>query len=128
MEEWPTILAHYRGVKVLAERPEGRILTMAAMRAGVPIPVHWKALQRLDAGAARVSYRHIGGITRGMAVEWQLTPQPAGVEVVIVHHFSPPWPWPGPWIAGTVVCGFFVHAIAEQTLAGIKSAAERRWG
>ncbi len=124
VEEWPRILPHYHKVEVLAARPEGRIVTMAAVRRGIPVPVRWKALQSLDADGGRVRYRHIGGITRGMLVEWRLEPGPRGVEVLIVHDFSPPWPWPGPWIARAVVCDFFVHAIADQTLAAIKAAAE----
>lgn len=128
VEEWPTILAHYRRVTVPAVRPEGRIVTMAATRRGIPVPVRWKALQWLDADRGRVSYRHIGGVTRGMLVEWRLLATPEGVEAVIIHDFSPPWPWPGPWIARVLVCRFFVQAIADQTLAGIKAAAERAAG
>ncbi|HVC83233.1 MAG TPA: SRPBCC family protein [Chloroflexota bacterium] len=124
VEDWPRILAHYRKVDVLAERPEGRIVTMAAFRAGVPIPVSWKTLQTIDPDSGRVRYRHIGGVTRGMLVEWRLTSGPRGVETTIVHDFAPPWPWPGPWLARAVICGYFVHAIADQTLAGIKIIAE----
>lgn len=124
VEEWPRILSHYRLVDVRAARPEGRIVEMSAYRAGVPVPVRWRAIQRVDDPTRRVIYRHIGGVTRGMYVEWQIVPAPDGVEVTIVHQFAPPWPWPGPLIARYVVCGFFVHAIADATLAGIKAAAE----
>jgi uncharacterized membrane protein len=124
VEDWPRLLAHYRTVKIHTERPEGRIVSMAAIRRGVPIPVHWKALQMREADAGRVLYRHIGGVTRGMHVIWTLTRGSAGVETRIVHDFTPPWPWPGPWIARVLVCRFFVHGIAEQTLMGIKAAAE----
>jgi hypothetical protein len=124
VEDWPRLLAHYRQVEIRAERAEGRVVTMAAYRRGIPIPVFWKALQRVDAAAAHVSYRHIGGITRGMRVEWSLTSCPGGIEARIIHEFAPPWPWPGPWLARMVVCTFFVHSIADQTLVGIKAAAE----
>ncbi len=125
VENWPTILTHYRRVDVLAVRPEGRIVEMAAVRRGVPVAVRWRALHKLDVPGQRVIYRHIGGVTRGMYVEWQLRPIDGGVDVTIVHDFAPNWPWPGPWIARTIVCGFFVHAIADRTLAGIKAAAEQ---
>jgi hypothetical protein len=111
-------------VNVLAERPEGRIVSMAAFRTGVPLPVGWKTLQKVEPDSSRVRYLHIGGVTRGMRVEWRLTSGPRGVEATIVHDFAPPWPWPGPWIARVMICGFFVHAIADQTLAGIKAVAE----
>ena len=129
VEDWPRILEHYRKVEVLAVRPEGRIIEMAAYRDGVPAPVRWRTLQRVDGdGTAvapyRVLYRHIGGVTRGMWVEWQIVAAGDALDVTIVHEFEPPWPWPGPWIARHIVCDFFVHGIADRTLAGIKRAAE----
>jgi hypothetical protein len=126
VEDWPRILSHYRLVEVLAVRPEGRIVEMSANRMGVPAPVRWRAIQRVDAATGRVLYRHIGGVTRGMEVEWRIVPADGSVEVTIVHAFAPPWPWPGPLIARYIVCGFFVHAIADATLAGIKVAAEQQ--
>ncbi len=124
VEEWPSLLSHYRKVEIRAERVEGRVVTMAAVRRGVPIPVRWKALQQIDSTAGHIVYRHIGGVTRGMYVEWRVTSCLGGVEARIVHDFAPPWPWPGPFLARAIVCNFFVHSIADQTLAGIKAAAE----
>jgi hypothetical protein len=124
VENWPRILAHYRRVYVLADRPEGRIVEMSAWRDPFPVPVRWRAIQRVDGAASRVLYRHIGGVTRGMEVEWSIVQAGQAVNVTIVHRFAPPWPWPGPWIARRIVCGFFVHVIADRTLAGIKLAAE----
>jgi len=126
VEDWPRILAHYRQVEVRATRPEGRIVEMVALRGGVPVPVRWRALQWLQAEQPpyRVRYRHIGGVTRGMEVEWRIEPSARGTDVTILHDFAPIWPWPGALIARYVVCEFFVHAIADRTLAGIKAAAE----
>ncbi|HWE64754.1 MAG TPA: hypothetical protein VHB98_23815, partial [Chloroflexota bacterium] len=59
VEQWPQVLAHYQRVAVLAHRPEGRIVEMSAFRAGVPLPVRWRAIQRIDADTSRVIYRHI---------------------------------------------------------------------
>lgn len=126
VEDWPRILAHYRKVEVRASRPEGRIVEMAALRPGVGLPVRWRTLQWLQAEQPpyRVLYRHIGGVTRGMEVEWRIAPCAEGTDVTIVHGFSPNWPWPGSLIARYLVCDFFVHAIADHTLAGIKATAE----
>ena len=66
VEDWPYLLAHYRAVEVRAERPEGRLVSMAAFRRGVPVPVRWKALQTLELDTGKVLYRHVGGVTRGM--------------------------------------------------------------
>ena len=130
VEDWPRILLHYRRVEVRAIRPEGRIVEMVALRAGVPVPVRWRAVQWLQAERPpyRVLYRHVGGVTRGMEVEWRIEPSATGTDVTIVHEFAPEWPWPGALIAHYVVCGFFVHAIADRTLAGIKAAAESSGG
>ena len=90
------------------------------------MPVRWRALQWLQAEHPRTGcyYRHVGGVTRGMDVEWRIEPSAGGTDVTIVHRFAPNWPWPGALIARYLVCGFFVHAIADRTLAGIKTAAE----
>jgi hypothetical protein len=125
VENWPYLLGHYRRVEVLATRPEGRIVEMAAIRPPIPIPVRWRAIQQVEPESMRVRYRHIGGVTRGMEVEWRIVPAGGGADVTIVHHFTPRWPWPGGWVARWIVCGFFVHAIADRTLAGIKATAER---
>jgi polyketide cyclase/dehydrase/lipid transport protein len=125
VEDWPTLLAHYRRVEVLATRPEGRIVEMVAVRRGIPVPVRWRALQRVEEAACKVEYLHIGGVTRGMEVAWQIVPAGNGADVTILHDFAPNWPWPGPLIARHVVCDFFVHAIADATLDGIKAAADR---
>lgn len=125
VEDWPRLLAHYRFVEERARRPEGRIVEMSAYRAGVRIPVRWRALQRIDGVGRRVLYRHIGGVTRGMVVEWRIVPSDDGVDVTIIHDFAPHWPWPGRLIARHIICRFFVHAIADATLAGIKKVAEQ---
>jgi hypothetical protein len=124
VENWPYLLDHYRRVDVVATRPKGRIVEMAAVRPPIPVPVRWRAIQQAELEAMRVHYHHIGGVTRGMEVEWRIVPAGDGVDVTIVHRFAPPWPWPGPWVARWIVCGFFVHAIADRTLAGIKATAE----
>jgi hypothetical protein len=124
VEDWPKILAHYRRVDVRAVRPEGRIVEMAAVRRGVPVPARWRALQRVEAMDFRVLYRHVGGVTRGMVVEWRIVPVTEGVDVTITHDFAPNWPWPGTLIARYIVGAFFVHPIADATLAGIKAQAE----
>jgi 3-oxoacyl-[acyl-carrier-protein] synthase II len=89
VENWPYLLGHYRRVEVLATRPEGRIVEMAAIRPPIPIPVRWRAIQQVEPESMRVRYRHIGGVTRGMEVEWRIVPAGGGADVTIVHHFTP---------------------------------------
>ncbi len=124
VEQWPRLLTHYRRVAQLATRREGRIVEMSAVRPPLPLPVRWRAVQAVDDGGHTIRYRHVGGVTRGMEVEWRLVPAGEIVDVTIVHRFAPRWPWPGPWLARRIVCGFFVHGIAERTLAGLRRAAE----
>jgi hypothetical protein len=73
-----------------------------------------------------VRFRHVGGITTGMDVEW--TFEPAGREathVRILHLWDgPPWPVISPFAATVVIGPVFVHGIAERTLAGLARAAE----
>jgi len=67
----------------------------------------------------------VRGVTRGMTVEWTITPAPGGMLVRIAHDFEPPWPRPlGPLVARYIVGDLFVHNIAGKTLRQIKRVAE----
>lgn len=123
VEDWPDLLPHYRWVTIIRDEGERRLVEMAATRDG--FPVRWVSLQWCDPGARTVRYRHVRGITRGMAVEWSIEPEPGGVRARIVHVFDPPWPRPlGPLVARYVVGDLFVHDIAAKTLRHIKAVAE----
>jgi uncharacterized membrane protein len=132
-DRWPQILRHYRAVHFLGP-PDPRECRafMAARHHG--IPVSWTSIQTVDESGKRVLYRHIGGITRGMQVEWRVEHAGEGILVTITHELPSPqgllrFP-PARLITGFV----FVRGIADRTLKGIKQEAEkqaalvRRWG
>jgi uncharacterized membrane protein len=123
VERWPTLLPHYRAVRVLRRAGARRWLDMAARRGA--IPVRWQAVQEVFPAAGLITYRHVGGVTRGMRVVWQLVPEGAAVEVTIRHAFAPGWPLLGGWPAQLVVGRFFVQHIAGETLRHLKAHAER---
>ena len=123
VEDWPSLLPHYRAVRVLGRRGRRTWLEMAARRGR--LPVHWWAVQEVIPASYLITYRHVGGITRGMRVVWQLVPQDAAVELTIRHAFRPSWPLLGGWPAQLVVGRFFVQHIAGETLRHIKAHAER---
>ncbi len=119
---WPALLPHYRWVRVFRDTVDGRTAEMAARRAF--FPVKWTARQLLFAEEERITYRHIGGVTKGMEVEWRLSNRDGGTHVEVVHDLalcsrfvrSIPVRW--------IVAGFFVGGIAGRTLRHIKLAAE----
>jgi hypothetical protein len=77
-----------------------------------------------------IRFRHVGGITKGMDVEWEFHRRSAEeTHVRIVHAWDGPR-WPGIGLpAATLVIGpVFVHGIASRTLAGLARAAEQRGG
>lgn len=77
--------------------------------------------------APAVRFRHIGGITTGMDVEWTFSPAEGGTLVRIVHVWDGPgWPVIGRFAATAVIGPVFVHGIASRTLAGLGREAERR--
>jgi len=123
---WPEILPHYRWVRLIRDDGDSRVVEMAAHRDG--IPVKWISVQEPRPDENKIIFRHIGGPTKGMHVEWNLREGMDGgspsVRVTITHEFDPPWPLVGPFIAKHVVGGFFVHNIAGKTLARIKELAE----
>lgn len=123
IERWPEMLPHYRWVTIRRDEGAWRLVEMAATRDG--FPVKWVSIQQLDPERRRIRFRHVRGISRGMAVEWRIEPAQGGMLVSISHDFDPPWPRPlGPLFARHVVCGLFVHNIAGKTLRHIKSLAE----
>jgi len=124
IERWPELLAHYRWVRVLARHGDNERLVEMAARRGA-IPVRWQAIQYCFPAERRIRYRHTGGITTGMDVEWTIQPATGLVRARITHRFEPSWPLFGPLIADVIVGEQFVSSIARQTLAGIKQIAEK---
>ena len=122
---WPTILPHYRWVRVL----DDGLVEMAAWRpfAGgiIKYPAWWVSKMTVDPAAGEIRYRHVRGITRGMHVVWRLVEGADGVDTEIVHTWEGPrWPLVGRLAANLVIGPVFIHGIASRTLAGIKRAAE----
>ena len=123
--EWPTILPHYRWVRMLGSN----LVEMAAWRpfAGglVKYPTWWVSEMRVNEAAGEIYYRHVRGITRGMDVVWRLIEEGDAVQAEIVHTWKgPSWPLIGRPAANLVIGPVFIHGIASRTLAGIKQAAE----
>lgn len=122
VEQWPSILRHYRWVRVLERRDDEALVEMAAWRpfGRLKYPTWWVSEMWIDRPAAAVHYRHVRGITTGMDVVWQLEPVADGTDVSIVHQWSGPrWPVIGRPAASWVIGPVFVHGIASRTLAGI---------
>ncbi|HEX2723415.1 MAG TPA: SRPBCC family protein [Gemmatimonadaceae bacterium] len=129
VEEWPAHLPHYRFVRFRERATDGGgIVEMAANRpfGFFDWPTWWLSEMAVDDGAPAIRFRHIGGITKGMDVEWSFRAVPEGTHVRILHV------WDGPSVpligipAATMVVGpVFVHGIASRTLAGLASVAER---
>lgn len=139
VEAWPDHLAHYRYVKFRERKSDGGgIVEMAAYRpfdpgsAGVlrvNWPTWWLSMMSVDHARPSVRFRHIGGITKGMEVEWEFHARPGGTHVRIVHAWDGPrWPGIGVFAATLVIGPVFVHGIASRTLAGLASVAEREGG
>ena len=135
VERWPAHLRHYRYVKFReSDGAGGGIVEMSANRpfsigsnGGISLdwPTWWLSEMSVDDSIPSIRFRHIGGITKGMDVEWTFTPTASGTHVRIVHV------WDGPGIpllgipAATIVIGpVFIHGIASRTLAGLARVAE----
>jgi ribosome-associated toxin RatA of RatAB toxin-antitoxin module len=128
VERWPEILSHYRWVRFLDRSDGGGLVEMAAWRPFGPLryPTWWVSQMRVDRPAGEIRYRHVRGITRGMAVVWRLVAAAAGVEVTLVHDWAgPAWGPVGGLAARLVIGPLFIHGIASRTLAGIKRVVER---
>jgi ribosome-associated toxin RatA of RatAB toxin-antitoxin module len=123
VERWPDILPHYRWVRLVGRRGNQKLVKMAAHRDG--LPVSWTAIQEPRSDENRILFHHVGGVTRGMAVEWRLESLVDGqTSVSITHDFSPDWPLIGGRVAHLLIGEFFVRNIADKTLRSIKALAE----
>jgi ribosome-associated toxin RatA of RatAB toxin-antitoxin module len=136
VERWPSLLPHYRYVRFVERRADGGgIVDMSANRPFglLQWPTFWRSTMRVRAPAGTetpaVRFTHIGGVTRGMEVEWRFIEVAGGTHVRILHV------WDGPRVpvvgaaAATLVIGpVFVHGIASRTLDGLALAAERGLG
>lgn len=129
VESWPAHLRHYRYVRFRDDDPGGlRVVEMSAYRHFGPIgwPTWWLSLMEVIPDRPAIRFRHIGGITTGMDVEWSFERVAAGTRVTIVHTWDGPrWPLVGVYAAQLVIGPVFIHGIASRTLAGLASIAER---
>jgi ribosome-associated toxin RatA of RatAB toxin-antitoxin module len=129
VERWPGILQHYRWVRFRRRDGFGRgKVEMAARRMFGPLayPVRWVSEMWADESIPVVHYRHVGGVTKGMDVEWRFHPEEKGTRVEIVHVWpdGPSWPLVGRLAADHVIGPAFIHHVASQTLRGIKREVE----
>lgn len=134
VEAWPTHLRHYRSVRMIQRDGNGGgVVEMTAVRPFGPVgwPTFWRSLMEVDHERATVRFRHIGGLTTGMEVEWMCRPQipgtPAGTDISLLHLWNG-WRVPviGPAVARDIIGPVFVHGIASRTIAGLIAAAEAR--
>lgn len=125
-ERWPEILPHYRWVYLLDQEGDSKLVEMAANRnfGIVNWPVRWWAAQTNFDDEPRIKFTHVGGVTKGMDVEWLFVEKDGGVEVTIVHDLDLKWPIIGGFAANCVIGPLFVDAIAGKTLARVKELAE----
>jgi ribosome-associated toxin RatA of RatAB toxin-antitoxin module len=129
VEEWPAHLPHYRHVRFRSRASDGGgLVEMSAYRPFGPVgwPTWWLSEMSVDERAPAIRFRHVGGITREMDVEWSFTPTAGGTTVRILHVWDGPrWPLIGVFAATAVIGPVFVHGIASRTLAGLAGVAER---
>lgn len=128
VEHWPAYLPHYRYVRFREPRRDGGgIVEMAANRPfGVfNWPTWWLSQMAVNHDVPWVRFRHIGGVTTHMDVEWSFTPVEGGTLTRIVHVWDgPSWPLISGFAATQVIAPVFVHGIASRTLAGLAKVAE----
>lgn len=124
IERWPDLLPHYRSVDILWQEGNRCVARMRGSRDG--IPVAWVCQQERDPNTPRISFRHVGGFTKGMQVTWTFEEGVDGVAVRITHDFDKGWQ-PAVldrFVSDRVVGQFFVSNIANKTLAMVKLLAE----
>src|SRR5688572_6324426 len=129
VELWPALLSHYRFVRFRSRAADGGgIVEMSANRPfGLANwPTWWLSEMSVDERRPAVRFRHIGGITKAMDVEWSFMPVAGGTHVRLLHAWDgPQWPLIGVFAATAVIGPVFIHGIASRTLEGLAREAER---
>lgn len=128
VERWPEHLAHYRWVRMVERDGNGGgVVEMSANR---PFglfnwPTFWRSLMEVDHARPAVRFRHIGGITTRMDVDWSFEAGDKGTFISLIHEWDGPrWPVIGGFAAIGVIGPVFVHGIASRTMTGLVRAAE----
>lgn len=131
VEDWESILPHYRYVRVLRREGNRKLVRMSAWRDF--IPVTWTALAMVYPGTecepGRITFHHVRGMVRGMDVEWsfRVSEDTGDVLVTISHDLEKP-PYPvkllGARLLEIVVARGFIGNIAGKTLQRVKMLAE----
>ena len=128
VEHWPAYLAHYRHVRFRSRTTDGGgVVEMSANRPFGPVnwPTWWLSEMSVNGSVPFVRFRHIGGITTGMDVEWSFSPITEGTHVRLYHVWNgPSWPVIGDIAATSVIGPVFIHGIASRTLEGLARVAE----
>jgi len=119
---WPSVLPHYRWVRVLKTGDEGLIVKMAARRGWLPI--QWTSRFKADGVAHELHFQHLKAPTRGMHVKWTYTPAPEGVLVRISHEMNRTSAL-GHWFANRVLGKMFISPVATLTLTRFKQHLEQ---
>ena len=130
LEQWTTLLPHYWMMDVTEKSDAHKIASFGAWRVfdlGLfrwRFPCKWRARQELFREENRITFKHIGGITKGMWVEWRIVETEKGIDVTIYHELSYPVPILGALFANAIVGKLFVSPIANRTLATFKQRIE----
>ncbi len=121
LESWPTILPHYRWIRVLDRNGSAMTVNMAARR-GLPrpfsrgwLPIQWTSRYEADADVHELRFHHLKAFTKGMDVKWTYTPTPEGVLVRISHQLNRQSAF-GRWFAHRILGELFIKPVAAQTL------------
>jgi len=125
VENWATLLPHYRKVTIVRDGTDDKLANMAAWRGW--IPVSWQSIVTAEPARPTITFTHTAGFTRGMTVDWRFEPlsiNPDQTRVTIVHHTAT---IPGRfrrWTIQLFVGQLFIDPIARKTLARFKELAE----
>ncbi len=122
VEAWPRLLRDYRWCRVIERGPDRLVFTMGGWIRGWP--ARWTAVQESRPNERRITFRHLRGVTRGMAVEWRFVPDGNSVEIELVHDLVMRWPLIGSLVGDRIVGPIFIDFIARRTLQAVKAEAE----
>lgn len=120
LEGYSDLAEEYKQSRVLSRDGNSAVVERKARIAGLPMA--WRSKATL-VPPKRIEFEQISGPLRGMNTVWQISPEPEGTRLSIIHELAP-GPKPIADALAGVIYRLFIRKLALKILANLKASVE----
>ncbi len=127
IELWPAFVRQIRSARVLRRSPCDRRDRLIAIRGWQGwLPIGWRAIQRLEPEAGRITLRQVTPLTAGTSAQWTIVPSSDGTatEVTVAARPIVHLPLIGRVLAERVAAPLIGQPFVASILRDLKHVAE----